>query len=498
MINNVNEVRQPCEDVEWIPENVGDNTEVRRQGGIDYLIDDKNKYFKLTGTATFLHNDQFHNNNTSSVNFWSGGDTYSLSHAYRRLHLWGIFSYHIFDFNWDKVKLSIKPQLEFNKNNDRISKNSGSFSSDSLQYVGKQLLDSLFNSNVSSTLLTQTLNRTHNKEQEKRIDLNTKLFAELTAKIPHTSDHLAVNAEICYSMNRSDDFTHDFYDYPTQTQPTDFRNGYNRGDSHSYNLALQTEYYHLLNDKNWYLVTSYQFKKSYKNTENNLYRLDWLKDWGEDGENELGDLPSLTDWKRQTLDGNNSIHTILDNYDHTFAININKYSFNKNYWTVRFSLPLTLNRTTMDYERPMVIDTTLKRNIVTFSPIFKVENYWLATDSMGNIVKMHHLNLNLTSENTPQDLSYKINLPNTTNPLAIYMGNANLHSTWKHTFSTRWQYNKYVHDLSISLTWLTHIMQHALCMGYTYDRQTGRQIYTPNCEWELGHSNLFHLYFLPR
>lgn len=490
MVNNVNEVREPGEDVEWKPENVGDNTEVRRQAGIDYLIDDKDQRYKLSGTTTFYHNEQFHNNNSSSVNFLSGGDTYGKSHMYRRVHLFGIFSSNNFDFNWDKVSLNIRPQIQFTKSKNRISTESGIFNTDPLQSAGGGgLLDSLFRPDVSAALLAQTINRTRKKEKENGIDLSTQLLAELTIKIPHTSDNLDVNAEIGYGLQKSDDFTQNLYDYPTasQTQPRDFRNAYNREDSHKYGLTAQAEYMHLLNDRNWYLSASYKIDKSHKDSEGDLYRLDWLEGWGEDSANELGDLPSVTDWKKQALDGNNSSHTITDSYEHTFALNINKFRFKKNFWSFNLSLPLTVSLSDMDYVRPTVIDTSLTRNVVKFNPSLKAENYWITTDSLGNTSKMHRLALKAMSEITPQDLIYKINLPDTSDPLSIRMGNPNLHSTWKHTLHAYWQYFKAAKNVSLSLSWLSHITQRALCMGYTYNRQTGRQTFTPdnvNGNWD--------------
>lgn len=85
-LNNVNEFRRPGENTDWTPEMVGDGLTTVRFGGVDYLINDRQKRFKIEGSTVVRHNDDTYDNRTSSVNFLSGGDTYGLSSARRRNH----------------------------------------------------------------------------------------------------------------------------------------------------------------------------------------------------------------------------------------------------------------------------------------------------------------------------------------------------------------------------------------------------------------------------
>lgn len=116
-LNNVNEFRRPGENTDWTPEMVGDGLTTVRFGGIDYFINDRQKRFKLEGSAVVRHNDDTYNNRTSSVNFLSGGDTYGLSASRSRYHSFSFFTSHDWLFNGRTCVCAFSPTPTMNVRN---------------------------------------------------------------------------------------------------------------------------------------------------------------------------------------------------------------------------------------------------------------------------------------------------------------------------------------------------------------------------------------------
>lgn len=105
-LNNLNETRKPGENTEWTPEFGGDGITTTRSGGIDYLIDDRNKRFKLEGNGELKHTDNVIDQRTTLTNFLLGGDTYGKYFYYIRSHNFTFTTEHHLDFKWKKGMLS--------------------------------------------------------------------------------------------------------------------------------------------------------------------------------------------------------------------------------------------------------------------------------------------------------------------------------------------------------------------------------------------------------
>ena len=206
-VNNVNEYVKPGEGSEWTP-SVGNGLTTTRHAGADYLINDRNKRFKLQGNAEVRHSDDAYDQRSTSVNFLSGGDTYGRSSYRNRTHNVALGSYHTWDFNWEKFKLTVQPSLTYLKTRQTEGQLSGTFATDPGEYMGNEVLDSLFRPGLDSRVLAATLNRYRADQRYSGHSVTTGLYANSMMDIPHSGDHLQIEASGNYGDNAYRRFTH--------------------------------------------------------------------------------------------------------------------------------------------------------------------------------------------------------------------------------------------------------------------------------------------------
>ena len=199
-VNNVNEYVKPGEGSEWTP-SVGNGLTTTRHAGADYLISDRNKRFKLQGNAEVRHSDDAYDQRSTSVNFLGGGDTYGRSSYRNRTHNVSLGSYHTWDFNWEKAKLTVQPSLTYLKTRQTEGQLSGTFASDPGEYMGSEVLDSLFRPGLDSRVLAATLNRYRSDQRYSGHSVTTGLYANSMMDIPHSGDHLQIEASGNYGDN---------------------------------------------------------------------------------------------------------------------------------------------------------------------------------------------------------------------------------------------------------------------------------------------------------
>lgn len=193
-LNNVNEFRRPGENTDWTPEMVGDGLTTVRFGGIDYFINDRQKRFKLEGSAVVRHNDDTYNNRTSSVNFLSGGDTYGLSASRSRYHSFSFFTSHDWLFKWQNVRLRIQPDAYYERSQRNAFSRAAVCDVLPTSFIAEGALDSLFRPDLNTALLGHTLYRKDSEGLTKGRAFNVGLSTMTTIKIPHTMDNVIIEA----------------------------------------------------------------------------------------------------------------------------------------------------------------------------------------------------------------------------------------------------------------------------------------------------------------
>lgn len=507
-MNNVNESRKPGENTEWTPDKIVGGITTTRNGGFDYLVDDRYKRFKLTGSAIVSHSDATNENRTSSVNFYSGGDTYGQNNYWNRSHDFSISSNHNLTFNWEKVKIFVYPDIYYAKKRQNLLNKIGSFSTNPNEYIEEGLLDSLFSSNFNTALLQKTLNRQWHEKLKTGHELNTGLRTWTTICVPHTPDYLFIQTDCRYKNNEYETFAHKLYDYPNDANlSTDFRNEYETSPYKSYNYSVTVDYLRFFG-RNWNMRPFYKYAYSHTKENGSIYRLEdvdgfnGFEGW-EDNKNlyaSLGELPSITNWKQLTLDGNSTERTTQAKECHSMGISLHRDPMNDELWYANFYLPLDIEKERFDYERPTILSKiTHHRTNVLFYPTLTIGNSWATYEPETYAEQTNHtLEFNLSSWSKVPSLYYKAIYNNSysRDPLEVTQGNLNLKRSWIYNFKSKYSFVNKLSAITAGAYIEGNITQNALCMGYVYNRGTGKRTYTPdnvNGNWYINGSAYFSL-----
>lgn len=480
-LNNVNESRKPGENTEWTPQQLGDGLTTTRNGGLDYLINDKDKRFRLEGSAMIRHNDDTYDSKTSSVNFLSGGDTYGASSYNNRTHDVSLSTQHNFLFNWETVKLRILPEINYNKTSQHTTRLDVVLANNFSEYSSEEILKDLFSDAPSNGLFSNTLNRHSNQILYTGNGLNTGLSSTITIKIPHTMDFFVIDASGSYTNKDYKTFSRKFYDYPKEgNKATDFRNEYETSPYRGQDYSGKVSYIHLFG-KNWTMQPYYQYSYADKKSDGNIYRLESLDGWNQSTKHEIGQLPSLSDWQRNTLDTDNTQHIDRSKNAQTIGFYLHKETQWPSWWHFTINLPLNIESERYSYERPLRIDTLMRRSIVLFNPSLEFGNSWYTYEpGTRNAIRWHSVNFKLASTVAPPSLYYRITLPYGRDPLAVTIGNADLKNSWTHSLNSSWVYQNSPKVRQVGAYWNVGILQDALCQGYVYNRATGARTYRPD------------------
>lgn len=481
-VNNVNEYAKPGQGSEWVP-SVGNGLTTTRHGGVDYLINDRNKRFKLEGSAEIRHSDDLFDQRSASENFLEGGNTYGLSTYHNRTHNFSILSNHNFDFVWKYLKLNVRPSFSYVKTDQSSSDKSGNFSVNPEGYLTVETLDSLFSPNVSTSLLARTLNRHSTESTLSGHALTAGANAQAVVSFPHnTSDRLLLEARGSFTDNDHKRFAHRYYDYPSdnQTLKSDFRNEYETTPYRAHAYGGKATYVSVT-ARNWQLQTYYEYGFNQVRQKRALMRLDRIDGWGYGTGHPMGMLPSATDWERDAFDGPNSPDAQSKDDSHTVGLYIHKEPFMENYWRWTFSFPLSFDRSRLNYIRPEMVDTALNRHKVFFRPSIQGGNTWYVKAEDGHITETHELSFGYSISANAPALSYSVRLRDDSDPLNIReMGSRSLKDIWAHNLNATYNRNQSDKQRLLGINIAYNYTQNAVAMGYVFDRATGKRTYSPD------------------
>ena len=492
-MNNVNEYVKPGQGREWVP-SVGNGLTTTRHGGVDYLINDRNKRFKLEGSAEVRHSDDSFDQRSASENFLEGGNTYGLSTYRNRTHNFSIISNHSFDFSWNYLKLNVRPSFSYIKTDQNTQSKSGTFSINPENFLlTAETLDSLFQPNVSVNLLAKTLNRQSAESAYSGHALTTGANAQAVVSFPHnTSDRLLFEARGSFTDNEYENFAHRFYDYPSggnQSSQRDFRNEYVTTPYRAHSYGGKAAYV-TVNSKNWQFQPYYEYGFSQARQRKALMRLDRIDGWGDGTGYPLGMLPSVADWAMTALDGPNSPDAESKDDYHTIGLYIHKEPLMEDYWRWTFSLPLSFDRSRLSYVRPEMVDTALTRHKIFFRPSIQGGNTWYVKAEDGHITVTHELSFGYSLTANAPNLGYSVRLRDDSDPLNIRdFGRQELKDIWSHNLNAAYNWRQSDKQRLFGFNWTYSYTQNALAMGYVYDRATGKRTYSPdnvNGNWNTG------------
>ena len=475
-VNNMNENRQPGDNGEWTPAQLNEGVRSNKNFGVNYMVNEKDGKYKLNGSASYLHFDTDVRSQTTGVNFLPNGNTHSKeAHEQFFCQTW-FNTAHTFQFTWDKVFLKLQPSFSWGRWDDRNTYLSGTFNTAPEPYAYGNLLDSLASPVIGDLMRRITINRSKTNQNNKGNRTTADFNANSSIKTGIANDNLNLYTNVRYSDYEQRWYEHYRLDYPAGSGQTDFRNKYTNDDGPIRNLNFNAggEYW-LWFPCNLAVAPGYNYHWHDHTKRYELYRLDELTGWEEDGDHPLGMLPSETELLQQTLDSPNSYRSYLTDYSHRGSLYAQwggrpRASGYGTWWFVEARLPLMYVWQTLDYRRER-LDTTVSRRHIMFEPSFRVYGRW------HNYQRGVDIRYN-KSVSFPSMTSY-IDIRSTDDPLNIRLSNTGLRNSHQHNISVYYYLNSNRKQRYFNTYWSYSITQDAVAQGYVYDKETGVRTYRP-------------------
>lgn len=469
--------------------------------GGNYLTDKEDKY-RYQGGIEGTYTDAEHASSSSGVEFLENGDIFTRFFHTQREYNWDLESRHQLTLMHreniaDVIKnlyAFLSPSINYKKWNNHSASANVTLSEDMASLWGKDWMDSITAPQAGDVLKHHAINRTISNSKGKGDEMTIRTLGYFMFT-PAYNDFVDFNIDIHHEYNKRENnsFTHYQLDHPaSETLTPDFRNQYAHTRSHTNYLGI-TPQVSLSLDKNHKhrISASYSFNYNYRDTNQPLYLLNKLDEWGNEGNNgkihPLGTLPSMEEMLL-TLDANNSSDSKNTTYTHTPRIN---YTFNfgnsqnniDNHIAIGLYMPMAHEN--LDYHRGNQVDTVMSRSTAFLNTNIMFSH---STSMTGRSISAGY---NL-SQSAPT-MTSMLNIRDDRNPLYIKLGNPNLKNTKTHRFHI--YYNDKIGEASFNANAESSITENAVASGYIYNKETGVRIVTPtnvNGNWEISSSvNIF-------
>lgn len=470
-INNLNDNRNPGENDGWNPSNMTGGQTTQQTAGLDYSIDDRLKRYELNGNVQFEHADNNIVNNTNRTNFLEGGNTYDRIVSNARKHNMSISTSHRLYFNFKNANLEVKPNFIVRKYDNRTNYSSLTLSEDFANFRKAQL-DNMFTSRLGSDFMQSAINRNLRNGMSEGHSLLASISAMSVIKFKKSPDHLDLSADVSYRNSSDKTFDRNLIEYYSGAQlaSTDFRNRYyDNMPDHGYHITGKASYGYMI--KNGSLNFSYKYERDYTSRNSSLFRLDQLKDWGEDTGYGLGSLPSVETYMK-VMDKANSYDSRQYDNSHTigFLMNISKKTKNWRHWT-QIDIPVMYLSRTLHYMRGDMDTTLTKRTVMPAS----CHGFYQArrNDMKGEFW------IEYTLQSKSPDMTMFLNINDTTDPLNTMSGNPNLKNSYSVQFLTHYTFVNPKKRQMLGLQLLYKPTFNDIAIGYLYNKATGKRTFRP-------------------
>ncbi len=470
-VNNTNETRKPGNNGDWWPGDITGLTTIKT-GGVDYYVD-KRKY-DIQGNVAASHTDTKTETRQAVENFMStGSNTFTRHWLAGKNENTSVSTYHRLrlKFHNQKDRLSsdlvINPSFSYSRYNNQSQNLSGEFRLDPSEYAG--LLDSMGASGIGSRLAQLLVNRVRSEQLSKGYSVSGGGGVNF-------SNLRAYSFSASVSASRQSNESHDLYrlDY-TDGNPSDNRRRYYDKPANTLNANARAGYsWRITEDAVWMLMPSLTYAYSHVSQDNALYRLDELSDMADQP---LAALPSTREALLSTLDEVNSYLQTQDNHTLTFGlagrmdVDILDSAYQR-YEKTRFSWDprLILQREQLAFEgqvhkRPRRL-AVLPYLGFTFNRVTPGDR--------------HDIEVRVTFSQSLPSLFYGLGIRLDSDPLNVRDWDVDLRRTNTYELDVNYRAGRWLKPgqmLYANARFTAY--QNSVATGYTYNRQTGQRVYSP-------------------
>ena len=477
-VNNLNDNRKPGEKDQWTPESMPKGLVARKKAGFDYMIKKRGDLWTLNGGVEGVLSTSDNYQETTKEQLLPSGSLFSKSLAQNKGKFNSINTYHTFALIRPKYFIRLSPTASYTKSKNRETFLSATFDVDPDKFIKGNLADTLRQVENSEALRQYSINRVIREGRSEGTVFNAKLKG--TSVVDLGVNSLLLEFLVDEKEASSKIFSQSLYDYPRGTREKEFQNRYiknkpNRNLNLSGNVRLN-----LPLDLETTLGFSYEYKHQQDKQDNEFNLLNRLEDWNEMGSKPLGALPSEVEFKRITLDAENSynkqeicnknvLSVFLDRFPNNLAKDVN----------VKLVASLNFQHNNLDYYRGNGFDQTIYSGVTRKN--FVLQSYLVRIDlPKGKKHRSHPILLYQLNQTAPALLSMLDGFTNTSDPLNVFTGNRDLKTSTEHKVSFEWRKkisSKHVTSLFVSPQWVC--TTNAQAYGSVYDTNTGVRHYRP-------------------
>lgn len=480
--NDINENYAYRSDGQWNENMATDGLLKTTKGGLDVVVNDKQRRFKLygnvTGTDIRKNNEEY----TSSTEFYSAGNIYKKQSFYSEDKNTNLNAK--LDFSWTPqlgFYFKMSPYMDFR----RFKNTSHLLSIDLNQMIGEkyrgEILNSFFSPVRSSEILRSVvLSTLANDIMGEGHHLSTGTNAEFSFRPNNTSDVITINSRISYGNSTNNHINN--YHHTPNADTEEKKYNYSENPIHQYRYDIKGTYTYLLEDltgtnSRTAIDASYFYSQNYCSDARPFYDLE-DSDFNNTG---IGHLNSATNSIAEFMNTANTYYSSRMSRIHRPELSIDGFH-NGGSLYYKASIPFVISNDRLHYRRS-TLDTLPTRTKVYVEPYIHIQ-YKKQKDGFDKGVKLRY-QLSHIMPDLVQTLDYR----DESTPLVVRVGTANLKTASRHGSLLELYKNNRNRLEFMNVSFYHNLTKGVLCQSMTYDMQSGVRTYKPqtvNGNWNAG------------
>ena len=457
--NNTNDTRTPGSRGDWSPAWTPQGLLTLKMGGLDFHVDSRRHGTKYHTSLRATQETTDNHTERSTTDFLPGGDVHarrrSLSHSRQERVWWN----QTFTLPAPNFFFEIRPNVEYLHARHSGSDLAAQFTGDPLDSYRGAALDSVFRPAGSLRLDELLVNRTEQSVRGEQTTWAANGRAYLRRRSRLTGNTMSLTLNGNWADKDYTTFSHYDLRYAAPAADNDFRNRHELQPAMNYDYSARLNYEWTLSRIQF--LIDYDYRQTYSSGQRSLFRLDRLEGWGSGTEEELGRLPSASGWEQAAIDAENSYHTVNRSYIHQPQLTVN-FGRQKTTGAFMVRLPLRLQHDRIA-DRRAGREAERSRRVTAFEPF----------------VAYRRGNLYITYQYTERELamSYLLDVRDDADPLAVWLGNATLKPTQRHSARLNYQRLSAKHSWNVGAGY--NLQRRAIGQAMDYDPATGAYTYQP-------------------
>lgn len=463
-VNNLNDNRKPGESSTWTPESNTAGTMKTQMGGVDYMVEERDEKWKISGNAMVRHTTQTDEVDVQRDNFLNSTRTYDYSFSRNHFKNLSLTTDHTANWkNDDALFISGNLGGEYTKTTSNSSYLGASFRNER-HSVTAGAIDSLYSGDL--TKLDDLINRNKTETLNSGHSGNGRVEVGMNYKVPHTSDYMALGVFGNFTDSKNEvwrDYTINYGPNPT---PAVRENQYfDNSPNRDINFGARAGYTYTF-DSDCTLTLRYQYLHEDQHKDSYMYALDRLSD--------MGIIGTLPEGYLSSFDASRSYRSHMVGNQHDISLRF--YRWREDLW-IMFAPMLRYSDSNFHYFRDDKDYNVCQRHALFILGQYQGQIGYSFTPGKfnGRQFKKNRLNLRLQMVNTQPDAVKMVDVTDDTDPLNIWHGNPDLKVSTKYVGELYWTYNTPVKgNMFNNSTYVAYETTHnQLVNGYTYDTSTG-------------------------